>query len=179
MVSHAQGIGPCTTTETTMTDRQARAARNQERSLAALLAKKAEFDIGQMRKTDRHDFLETSLMRSKQAPMPGNQAPSIIHRHRHVEAELGDRGRDLRDLLVRMSARVRHVGQQGGDRARLDGARRPWGLGHLHLRDRGLDVAATGNLKNWPGARNLARSRRPHTARPERTRLAGLRQARG
>jgi hypothetical protein len=44
MVRHAQGIGPCTTTETTMTDRQARAARNQERSLAAFLAKKAEFD---------------------------------------------------------------------------------------------------------------------------------------
>jgi hypothetical protein len=43
MVRHAQGM-PCTTTETTMTDRQARAARNQERSLAAFLAKKAEFD---------------------------------------------------------------------------------------------------------------------------------------
>jgi hypothetical protein len=44
MVRHAQAIGPCTTTETTMTDRQARAARNQQRSLAAFLAKKAEFD---------------------------------------------------------------------------------------------------------------------------------------
>ncbi|WP_246523827.1 hypothetical protein, partial [Neoroseomonas eburnea] len=31
-------------TETTMTDREARAARNQERSLAAFLAKKAQFD---------------------------------------------------------------------------------------------------------------------------------------
>ncbi len=40
MVRHTQGR-PCTTTETTMTDR---AARNQERSLAAFLAKKAEFD---------------------------------------------------------------------------------------------------------------------------------------
>jgi phenylpyruvate tautomerase PptA (4-oxalocrotonate tautomerase family) len=35
---------PCTTTETTMTERIARAARNQERSLAAFLTKKAEFD---------------------------------------------------------------------------------------------------------------------------------------
>jgi hypothetical protein len=35
---------PCTTTETSMTDREARAARNQERSLAAFLARKAEFD---------------------------------------------------------------------------------------------------------------------------------------
>jgi hypothetical protein len=35
---------PCITTETNMTDREARAARNQENSLAAFLAKKAEFD---------------------------------------------------------------------------------------------------------------------------------------
>jgi hypothetical protein len=43
MVRRTLGM-PCTTTETSMTDRTARAARNQERSLAALLAKKAEFD---------------------------------------------------------------------------------------------------------------------------------------
>jgi hypothetical protein len=43
MVRHAQGM-PCTTTETTMTDRQARAAANQQRSLEASLAAKAEFD---------------------------------------------------------------------------------------------------------------------------------------
>jgi hypothetical protein len=35
---------PCTTTETSMTDRTARAARNQERSLEAFLAEKARFD---------------------------------------------------------------------------------------------------------------------------------------
>jgi hypothetical protein len=35
---------PCTTTETTMTDREARAAANQQRSLEAFLAAKAEFD---------------------------------------------------------------------------------------------------------------------------------------
>jgi hypothetical protein len=44
MVRHTQSITPCTTTETSMPDREARAARNQERSLAAFLAKKAEFD---------------------------------------------------------------------------------------------------------------------------------------
>jgi len=44
MVRHTQSVTPCTTTETSMTDRQARAARNQENSLAAFLAKKAEFD---------------------------------------------------------------------------------------------------------------------------------------
>jgi hypothetical protein len=44
MVRHTQET-PCTTTESTMTDREARATRNQERSLAAFLAKKAEFDI--------------------------------------------------------------------------------------------------------------------------------------
>jgi ATP-dependent protease HslVU (ClpYQ) peptidase subunit len=35
---------PCTTTEMTMTDRQARAALNQQKSLEAFLAAKAEFD---------------------------------------------------------------------------------------------------------------------------------------
>jgi hypothetical protein len=35
---------PCTTTEMTMTDRQARAAANQQKSLEAFLAAKAEFD---------------------------------------------------------------------------------------------------------------------------------------
>ena len=35
---------PCTTTETTITDRAARAARNQENSLAAFLTEKARFD---------------------------------------------------------------------------------------------------------------------------------------
>jgi hypothetical protein len=44
MVRHTQSTTPCITTETTMTDREARAARNQEKSLAAFLAKKVEFD---------------------------------------------------------------------------------------------------------------------------------------
>jgi len=44
MVRHTQSTPPCTKTETTMTDREARAARNQERSLEAFLGKKAEFD---------------------------------------------------------------------------------------------------------------------------------------
>jgi hypothetical protein len=42
MVRHAQSSA--ITTETMMTDRDARAARNQERSLAAFLKHKAEFD---------------------------------------------------------------------------------------------------------------------------------------
>jgi hypothetical protein len=42
MVRHARSTAQ--QTETTMTDREARAARNQEKSLAAFLAKKAEFD---------------------------------------------------------------------------------------------------------------------------------------
>jgi hypothetical protein len=41
MVRHTQRTPPCTTTETSMTDRT---ARNQDNSLAAFLAKKAEFD---------------------------------------------------------------------------------------------------------------------------------------
>jgi hypothetical protein len=40
MVHHPQGM-PCSTTETMMTDR---AARNQQKSLAAFLAEKARFD---------------------------------------------------------------------------------------------------------------------------------------
>ncbi len=68
------------------------------------------------------------------------------------EAEFEDAGRDLRHLLGGVRARVPGVGQQRGDRARLDGARRPWGLGHLHLRDRGLVAGAAGNcatLATW------------------------------
>jgi hypothetical protein len=42
MVRHAPSSA--ITTETTMTDREARTARNQERSLAAFLKHKAEFD---------------------------------------------------------------------------------------------------------------------------------------
>jgi hypothetical protein len=42
MVRHARSTAP--QTESTMTDRDARAARNQERSLAAFLKHKAEFD---------------------------------------------------------------------------------------------------------------------------------------
>jgi hypothetical protein len=44
MVRHTQSNPPCTTTETTLTDREVRAARNQENSLAAFVTKKAEFD---------------------------------------------------------------------------------------------------------------------------------------
>jgi hypothetical protein len=40
MLRHAQGM-PCTTTETSMTDR---AARNQQKSLEAFLQQKARFD---------------------------------------------------------------------------------------------------------------------------------------
>jgi hypothetical protein len=42
MVRHARSTAP--QTESTMTDRETRAARNQEGSLAAFLAKKVEFD---------------------------------------------------------------------------------------------------------------------------------------
>jgi hypothetical protein len=42
MVRHARSTAQ--QTEMMMTDREARAARNQEKSLAAFLAKKAEFD---------------------------------------------------------------------------------------------------------------------------------------
>jgi hypothetical protein len=43
MVRHAQGM-PCTKTETSMTNRDARAARNQQTSLEAFLQQKARFD---------------------------------------------------------------------------------------------------------------------------------------
>jgi hypothetical protein len=44
MVRHTQSTPHCTTTETSMTDRTARAARNQERSLEAFLAEKPRLD---------------------------------------------------------------------------------------------------------------------------------------
>jgi hypothetical protein len=84
--------------------------------------------------------------------LAGDDLAAFVHQHRGDEAELEDAGRDLRHLLGGMRARISGIGQQGCDRARLDGARRPWGLGHLHLRDRGMVAGAAGNcaaLATW------------------------------
>jgi hypothetical protein len=82
----------------------------------------------------------------------GDELAALVDQHWRDEAEFEDAGRDLRHLLGGVRARVPGVGQQRGDRARLDGARRPWGLGHLHLRDVGMEGGATGNratLATW------------------------------
>jgi hypothetical protein len=52
-------------------------------------------------------------------------AAAVVSLHSHVEAELGDRGRDLRDLLVQVRARVGGVGQHPIDRDVLDPEIRP------------------------------------------------------
>ncbi|PWS34569.1 hypothetical protein DFH01_23795 [Falsiroseomonas bella] len=56
MVRHARSIAQ--QTESTMTDRDARAARNQERSLAAFLKHKAEFDalLAELRQASAENF---------------------------------------------------------------------------------------------------------------------------
>ena len=55
MVRHTQGMTSCTTMVTSMADRT---ARNQENSLAAFLAKKAEFDalLAELAQASEDDF---------------------------------------------------------------------------------------------------------------------------
>jgi hypothetical protein len=65
--------------------------------------------------------------------MSGNDLVALVDQHGRHEAEFENGGRDLRHLLGGMRARVPSIGQQGSDRARLDGARRPGGLRHAHL----------------------------------------------
>jgi hypothetical protein len=74
---------PCTTTEMTMTDREARAAANQQKSLEAFLAAKAEFD--------------TLIAELQQASADHFGADSKTVFWEHVET-LQDWNRRLRDM---------------------------------------------------------------------------------
>lgn len=76
------------------------------------------------------DRLQTQRFGGLQAAMAGDDLAALVDQHRRHEAELQDVGGDLRHLLGGVRARVPGIGQQGGDRARLDGARRPcaWGM---------------------------------------------------
>jgi hypothetical protein len=88
MVRHTQSTPPCAMTETTMTDREARAARNQENSLAAFLAKKAEFDalLAELTQASEDHFgadpeevlwCEAAWLSDGRAPARGVKAPIL------------------------------------------------------------------------------------------------------
>jgi hypothetical protein len=57
--------------------------------------------------------------------MPGNQRSLFVDKHRHGEAKFADRGSDLRDLLVAMSASISGVWDQPIDRPSFDLIGRP------------------------------------------------------
>ena len=58
-----------------------------------------------------------------QMPEPDHRA--LIDKARHVEAELGDRPCNLRDLSFGMRAGVRNIGEEPVDRPTLDAIRQP------------------------------------------------------
>ena len=69
---------------------------------------------------DRH-LLETEPLGREQTAMAGDENTAVIDQARHVESELRNRARDLRDLLVGMRAGVCGIGQQPCERPALDG----------------------------------------------------------
>jgi hypothetical protein len=80
--------------------------------------------------------------------MAGDDLAALIDQHRRHEAELENGGRDLRHLFGGVRARIPGIGQQGGDRVRLDGARRPWGLGHAYLLE-SMMVVGIADRRGW------------------------------
>ena len=89
--------------------------------------------LGQAGAGDGGNGLQAQGFGGLQPAVAGDDLAALIHQDRRHEAELEDTGRDLRHLLGGMRARIAGIRHQCGDRARLDGARRPWGLGHAHL----------------------------------------------
>ena len=59
----------------------------------------------------RHRF-QLEFPGGQQPAVAGDQHTAFVHQAGHVEAEGGDRARDLRHLIVGMRARIGGVGQQ-------------------------------------------------------------------
>ena len=74
-----------------------------------------------MRKHDDRHFGQTELLGGEHAPMAGDDHIVGADQHRVHEAELGNRTRDLRNLIARMRPRIADIGDQPRNRAGLDG----------------------------------------------------------
>lgn len=73
-----------------------------------------------MRKHDDRNLGEPKLLGCENAPVAGNDHIVGADQHRVHEAELGNRARDLRNLIARMRPRVADIGDQPRNRAGLD-----------------------------------------------------------
>ena len=77
--------------------------------------------IRQMAEPDDRHLRKAKPAGRQQAAVAGDEHAALIDEARHVEAELGDRSRDLGDLVLRMGPGVRRIRQEPLDRPPLDG----------------------------------------------------------
>ncbi len=76
--------------------------------------------LGQVPEPDRRHGVEAQRLGGQDAAVAGDQHTGIVHQHRDVKAELGDRGGELRHLRLRVRPGVRRIGRERGHRHHLD-----------------------------------------------------------
>ncbi len=77
--------------------------------------------VAQMLEADHRHLGQAKPPRRQKPAVAGDQHAALVDQARDVEAELGDRGRDLRHLPVGVRAGVGGIGQQPLERPALDG----------------------------------------------------------
>ncbi len=79
----------------------------------------------QVRQHDHRRLGQSQLARGQHPAVAGNDHAVVADQHRVDEAELGDRSRDLRHLLLGMGAGIARVRDQSLERPALDLGRKP------------------------------------------------------
>ena len=102
-----------------------------------------------MPEPNHRDFGEAKALGREQTPVPGDQHAALIDKARHVEAELGDRPCNLRDLSFGMRAGVRDIGQEPVDRPTLDVIRQPWRHDRRQIRMLGVVTRLQAGYQDW------------------------------
>jgi hypothetical protein len=74
---------------------------------------------------------------------------ALVDKARRVEAELGDRACDLRDLGFGMRAGVRDIGQEPVDWPTLNVIRQPWRHDRGQFRLFGVVTTAPAGYQDW------------------------------
>ena len=82
--------------------------------------KRPSLRLAQMIEHDHRHLSEAQALRREHAAMAGDDHVIGADQHRIDEAEFGDRGGDLRNLILRMRSRVADIGNQPLDRPGLD-----------------------------------------------------------
>ena len=83
-------------------------------------AERPRLRLAQMLEADHRHGLQLQLSGGQQPAVAGDQHPALVHQAGRVEAEGGDRARDLRHLIVGVRACIGGVGQQPVERPVLD-----------------------------------------------------------